>query len=184
MALVHSIDLPVGTPMPSFSLRDPDDRFFNSLELFGPKGLLVVFTCNHCPYARAQWPRLIRLARDFAGQGINTVAINANIHPDYPDDAPEKMKTRIAEMDIPFPYLVDDSQEVARAFCAQCTPDPYLFSADERLFYHGRIDDNWQDESAVNRHELREAMAALVAGEKPPGEQHPAMGCSIKWREG
>lgn len=183
MALVHSIDLPLGTPMPAFSLRDPDGQLFNSRELFGPKGLLVVFTCNHCPYARAQWPRLIRLAGDFAGQGINTVAINANIHPDYPDDAPEKMKIRIVELDIPFPYLVDDGQDVASSFQAQCTPDPYLFGADQRLFYHGRIDDNWQDENAVNRHELREAMAALAAGEPPPGEQHPAMGCSIKWRK-
>jgi peroxiredoxin len=182
MALVHSVDLPIGTPMPPFTLRDPDGKTFNSKELFGSKGLLVVFTCNHCPYAKAQWPRLIRLARDFTGQGINTLAINANIHPDYPDDSPEKMKTRIAELDIPFPYLVDDSQEIARAFRAQCTPDPYLFDADRRLFYHGRIDDNWQDENAVSRHELLEAMAALVAGRKPPVEQHSAMGCSIKWR--
>lgn len=182
MALVHSVDLPLGTLVPAFRLNDPSGRSFSSQELTGDKGLLVVFTCNHCPYAKAQWPRLIRLAEEFAGRGIATVAINANIHPRYPDDAPPRMTELVAELGISFPYLVDASQEVARAFRAQCTPDPYLFDGEGRLVYHGRIDDNWQDEDAVRRQELREAMAALVAGEEPLAEQHPSMGCSIKWR--
>jgi peroxiredoxin len=183
MTLVHSVDLPIGTPIPPFTLQDPDGRTFNSGELFGPRGLLVVFTCNHCPYANAQWPRLVRLGKDFASRGINTVAINANIHPDYPDDAPAKMKDKIADLGIPFPYLVDDTQQVAREFRAQCTPDPYLFDADKKLVYHGRIDDHWQDESAVAHHELRDAMAALAEGRSPAAQQHPSMGCSIKWRD-
>lgn len=182
MALVHSVDQPIGSPLPAFELKDSVGRSFRSQELLGHKGLLVVFICNHCPYAKAQWPRLIRLAEEFAGQGIGTVAINANIHPDYPDDAPPRMAELIAELNIPFPYLVDDSQQVARGFRAQCTPDPYLYDGQGRLFYHGRIDDNWKDEGAVARHELREAMAALVAGEQPPAQQRPSMGCSIKWR--
>lgn len=182
MALVHSVDLPIGSPMPAFELQDPSGQTFRSQELFADKGLLVVFTCNHCPYAKAQWPRLIRLAEEFAGQGLNTVAINANIHPDYPDDAPPRMTELVAELHIAFPYLVDDSQQVARAFRAQCTPDPYLFDGRGRLFYHGRIDDNWEDEKAVQAQELHEAMAALVKGEGPPAEQRPSMGCSIKWR--
>lgn len=182
MALVHSVDLPIGSPLPAFELKDPEGRFFCSRELTGEKGLLVVFICNHCPYAIAQWPRLIRLAKEFAGQGLGTVAINANIHPDYPDDAPPRMTELIAELGISFPYLVDDSQQVARSFCAQCTPDPYLFDGQGRLFYHGRIDDNWQDEQSVSRQELREAMTMLVKGEEPPAEQRPSMGCSIKWR--
>lgn len=182
MTLVHSLDLPLGSPMPTFSLADPLGKEFNSSELLADQGLLVVFTCNHCPYAKAQWPRLVRLAEKFAGQGINTVAINANIHPDYPDDAPQRMIELITEIGISFPYLVDDEQRVARDFRAQCTPDPYLFDGNGRLFYHGRIDDNWQDEKAVRQQELREAMAALIAGQEPPEAQQPSMGCSIKWR--
>jgi peroxiredoxin len=183
MVLVHSVDLPLGTPMPEFTLQDPDGKTFQGRDLPGSKGLLVVFTCNHCPYANAQWPRFIRLAEEFAPRGINTVAVNANLHPDYPDDAPPKMKDKVAELGISFPYLVDDTQQVARAFKAQCTPDPYLFDAEGKLVYHGRLDDNWQDESAVIRPELREAMAALAEGRSPATEQHPSMGCSIKWRK-
>jgi thiol-disulfide isomerase/thioredoxin len=168
--------------MPAFSLNDPSGKLFSSDGLLASKGLLVVFICNHCPYAKAQWPRLIRLAEEFAGQGINTVAINANIHPDYPDDAPRHMTELAAELGITFPYLVDDSQQVAREFRAQCTPDPYLFDGQGRLFYHGRIDDNWQDDKAVQRQDLREAMRALIAGTDPPAVQQPSMGCSIKWR--
>lgn len=182
MVLVHSADLPLGSPMPPFRLNDPSGKPFSSQELLGSTGLLLVFICNHCPYAKAQWPRLIRLAEEFAGRGVATVAINANIHPSYPADAPPRMIELVAKLGISFPYLVDASQEVARAFRAQCTPDPYLFDRQGRLVYHGRIDDNWQDEDAVGRQELRAAMAALVAGEGPLKEQHPSMGCSIKWR--
>lgn len=183
MALVHSVDLPLGSLMPAFCLSDPVGKEFTSSALLAGKGLLVVFICNHCPYAKAQWPRLICLAEEFVGRGINTVAINSNIHPDYPDDAPQRMIELAAEIGIFFPYLVDDDQQVAREFRAQCTPDPYLFDGQRRLFYHGRIDDNWKDEGAVSRQELREAMMALVAGDDPPTEQRPSMGCSIKWRE-
>ena len=183
MTLVQSVDLPLGSPLPAFSLNDPSGKAFSSDELLAEKGLLVVFICNHCPYAKAQWPRLIHLAKEFAEQGINTVAINANIHPDYPDDAPHRMIELIAELGLSFPYLVDDSQQVAREFRAQCTPDPYLFDGQGRLFYHGRIDDNWKEEQAVSRQELREAMSALVSGDEPPTLQNPSMGCSIKWRQ-
>jgi len=110
------------------------------------------------------------------------VAINPNIHPNYPDDRPEAMLDKIAEWGIPFPYLVDEAQSVAKAYDAQCTPDPYLLDAAGTLYYHGRIDDNWKDETAVTRRELREAIQALVGGRPAPTVQHPAMGCSIKWR--
>ncbi len=182
MTLVQSVDLRLGSTMPAFSLTDPSGKKFSGSMLLAGKGLLVVFTCNHCPYAKAQWPRLIRLAEEFVGSGINAVAINANMHPDYPEDAPQRMTELVVELDVSFPYLVDDSQQVARAFRAQCTPDPYLFDGQGRLFYHGRIDDNWQDDQAVQRQDLRGAMVALVAGENPPIVQPPSMGCSIKWR--
>lgn len=182
MALVESFDLPFGTEMPEFCLEDPFGETHSSDNLKGQKGLLVIFNCNHCPYANAQWPRFVRLARLGRQLGINTVAINANIHPDYPEDAPERMKDKIDELGIDFPYLIDESQDVARTFKAQCTPDPYLFDGDGKLVYHGRLDDNWQDETGVTREELKEAVENLAAGHPVQKKQHPSMGCSIKWR--
>lgn len=182
MALVESLDIPLGTPLIPFLLKDPMGHAWQSKELLGAKGTLVVFTCNHCPYALAVWPRLIRLARDAKKLGVHTVAINPNIHPSYPEDAPEVMLTKIKEWGIDFPYLVDESQDVAKAYKAQCTPDPYLFDAQHRLVYHGRMDDNWKDEKLVNQQELRTAIENLVNGASITTDQKPAMGCSIKWR--
>jgi peroxiredoxin len=178
----YSVDLPLGTLIPPFTLRDPFGKSYTHRDLMGEKGLLVVFMCNHCPYAQAVWPRLIRLSRWAKEKGVNTVAINPNIHPDYPEDDPEVMKIKIQEWGIPFPYLVDETQEVARSFQAQCTPDPYLFSAEGKLVYHGRIDDNWKDEKLVKKEDLKEAIEHLVQGLPPLSVQHPSMGCSIKWR--
>lgn len=182
MALVESVTVALGSPMPDFKLGDPDGRVTEGRSAYGPKGLLVAFTCNHCPYAVAVWPRLVRLAAEAKALGVETVAVNPNIHPGYPEDAPAKMKEKAREWGIPFPYLVDATQEVARAFKAQCTPDLYLYGADRRLAYHGRLDDNWQEEAKVTRRELFEAVKALAAGKPPVSPQRPSMGCSIKWR--
>ncbi len=179
---VESIDIPLGTEIPKFELKDPYGKIYKSDELFGEKGLLVIFTCNHCPYAVAVWPRVIRLAKYAKELGINTVAVNPNAsNPSYPDDSPEKMKEKIKEWGIDFPYLVDETQEVAREFKAQCTPDIYLFDKNHKLVYHGRIDDNWQDETKVQKEELKEAIEKLSRGEEIPQEQYPSIGCSIKW---
>jgi peroxiredoxin len=183
MALTYSVDIPLGSRMPDFELKDPFDKVYKSDDLYGDKGLLVVFTCNHCPYAIAVWPRLIRLSHYAKNLGINTVAINPNIHPNYPEDAPEKMIEKIKEWNIPFPYLIDETQEVARAFKAQCTPDIYLFDKDHKLVYHGRIDDNWQDETKVTREELKQAITNLAEGKPIDPVQYPSMGCSVKWRD-
>lgn len=182
MALLESIKIPLGTTMPDFELKDPAGKTYKGSELSGERGLLVAFTCNHCPYAMAVWPRLIRLAKYGKGMRVNTVAVNPNINPDFPDDSPEKMKEKIKELGIDFPYLVDESQKVAEAFRAQCTPDIYLFNKDKQLVYHGRIDDNWKDEEAVTREELKEAMNNMAAGRPLEAKQNPSMGCSIKWR--
>jgi peroxiredoxin len=182
MALLESIKVALGTKMPDFVLRDPDGREYKSGDLYGERGLLVVFTCNHCPYAQAVWPRVIRLANYARGMKVGVVAINPNINPEYPDDSPEMMKKMIQERRITFPYLVDDSQEVAMAFRAQCTPDIYLYNKDRALVYHGRIDDNWKDEDSVIREELKEAMNKMVSGLPNNEKQYPSMGCSIKWR--
>ncbi|MBF0619978.1 MAG: thioredoxin family protein [Candidatus Omnitrophica bacterium] len=181
MALLESIKIPLGTIMPVFELKDPDGRAYQSRALVGERGLLVFFTCNHCPYAQAVWPRVVRLAAYAQGMRVSAVAINPNINPGFPDDAPEKMKDKIKELGIDFPYLADETQDVARAFRAQCTPDIYLFNKDRALVYHGRIDDNWKDEDAVTREELKEALNNMAVGLPVPARQNPSMGCSIKW---
>ncbi len=183
MALFESIEIPLGTVMPKFSLRDPNGVIQVSDYAVGKNGLLVVFTCNHCPYAKAVWPRMIRLGRYAQEREINVLAINPNINPKYPDDAPDEMRKKIKEWGIPFPYLIDDTQKVARAFDAQCTPDIYLFDAEQKLVYHGRLDDNWQEESKVTKEELKDAITNLAEGKPITGKQIPSMGCSIKWRE-
>lgn len=183
MALLESVVVPLGSKMPAFEVTDPQGKPYKGDALYGKKGLLIAFTCNHCPYAIAVWPRFIRLAKHARQLGINTAAINPNINPDYPDDAPEKMVQKIKEWGIDFPYLVDESQNVAREFKAQCTPDIYLFNDKKQLVYHGRIDDNWQEESKVTRQELKEALDNLAAGKPVSQPQKPSMGCSIKWRE-
>lgn len=182
MALLESLNLPLNSPMPHFSLSDPNGKSYHSDDLFGDKGLLLVFTCNHCPYAIAVWPRLIQLASFAKTLGVNTVAINPNINPDYPDDSPQQMLKKIAEWGIHFPYLVDANQELAKSFKAQCTPDIYLYDANNKLAYHGRIDDNWKDESKVTRQELKAAIVAIANGTTVSPEQFPSMGCSIKWK--
>ena len=181
MALLESILIPLGTKMPEFTLKDPYDKVYKGSEQYGERGLLIGFFCNHCPYAIAVWPRFIRLAKYARGMKINTIAINPNINPDYPEDSPEKMKEKIKEWGIDFPYLVDENQDIARAFKAQCTPDIFLFNKKYELIYHGRLDDHWQDESKVTREELKEALNNHAAGLPLDKKQRPSMGCSIKW---
>ena len=183
MALVESINVKLGTKMPSFTLKDPFGKTFSGGNVSGKKGLLVTFTCNHCPYALAVWPRLIELSKYAKGLEIETVGINPNIHPDYPEDAPDQMIQKIKEWHIPFPYLVDETQDVARRFQAQCTPDLYLYDSSRELVYHGRLDDNWKDAKKVTREELKEAIDCLISDQPISEKQHPSMGCSIKWRE-
>lgn len=182
MALLQSIIIPLGTEMPKFKLNDPFGKTYQGEDLYGERGLLLGFFCNHCPYALAVWPRFIRLAKHAQSLRINTAAINPNIHPDYPEDAPDKMIEKIKEWNIEFPYLVDEDQDAARAFKAQCTPDIFLFSHERKLVYHGRIDDNWQDENKVTQEELKEALNNYATGQPLAEDQKPCMGCSIKWR--
>lgn len=184
MALVASVHIDFGWHLPDVVLADLAGRDVRLAEFAGKKGLLVVFTCNHCPYALAVWPRLIRHAAVLSAMGIETVAINPNIHPDYPDDSVSAMSDKVVEWGIGFPYLVDSTQQVARAFEAQCTPDIYMFDRNGQLYYHGRIDDAWKDEVKVTRQELLAAAELMIAGENPPSPQHPTIGCSIKWNEG
>lgn len=181
MALVASIHVEPGWLLPDVDLKDIDGRKVKLSDRIGQNGLLVIFTCNHCPYALAVWPRLIRHAVAFRQKEVNTVAINPNIHPDYPEDSISAMKDKIVEWGVDFPYLADETQQVARTFDAQCTPDLYLFDKDEKLYYHGRMDDYWKDEAKVVQQELVSAVGAMLAGQPRPQLQHPSIGCSIKW---
>lgn len=182
--VLYSEKLPLGWKAADFSLPDTEERMLSLADFSDKKGLLIVFTCNHCPYARASWPLMNDLHRRYSGQ-ISFVAINPNDEIAYPEDSFSEMKQKKVEWGIPFPYLRDETQAVARAYNAQCTPDTYLFKKepdDFGLFYHGRINDNWQNPAQVKEKNLERAIEALIRDQKPPQSQPPSMGCSIKWK--
>lgn len=183
MALTHSNMMELGTPAPNFNLPATDGKTYSLDDFSDARLLLVVFTCNHCPYAKAVEDRLIRIGRDYQPKGLAMVLINSNDTENYPDDSFENMKQRAEEKDYPFPYCFDETQEVAKVYKAACTPDPYLFDADRKLIYRGRIDDNWQEPDKVTRTDLRDAIEAALAGQPVAEEQFSSMGCNIKWKE-
>lgn len=183
MALLQSVKLPIGWQAPDFDLPAVDGKNYNLEYFSNRKGLVIIFTCNHCPYAKASWPILIQMARNYQEKGIGFAAINSNDEQAYPEDSFEEMKKKAEEWNIPFPYLRDESQSVAHQYQAQCTPDIYVFDEDRRLYYHGRINDNWQEPEKVTKHDLQEALENLLAGKSSLSEQFPSMGCSIKWKE-
>lgn len=188
MALTWSEMLSLGTEAPDFDLpaANPsvDDRGRDRRALAdyaGAGALLVVFTCNHCPYAVAVEDRLIALAQDYAARGVQVVAISANDAQAYPQDSFDEMARRAAGKRYPFPYLYDAQQEVARAYDAACTPDFYLFDGERRLVYRGRLDDG-RPGKAPTTTDLRDAIEELLATGTVTAEQRPSMGCSIKWK--
>ncbi len=144
--------------------------------------LVIIFSCNHCPYAQAWEQRIIDLQAQFKPQGVKFAVINANDPVKYPADSFDEMKKRAKEKGYNFPYLWDESQEVARAYGATRTPEVFVFDADRRLRYHGAVDDNFEDPNAVTQHYLRDAIEALLAGQEPPVAETPPVGCTIKWK--
>ncbi len=183
MALLESLPLHLGKNIIPFSLPATDGKGYGPLDFEDKKVLVVIFMCNHCPYIKATIDRMIAIQADYAEKGVQLLGINANDADDYPEDSFEAMQAWVEEKGVNFPYLRDDSQHVARAYQAQCTPDIYVFDENRKLAYHGRIDDNWKDPAAVTKQDLREALDALLAGEKVSEDQKPSMGCSIKWKE-
>jgi len=183
MSLLEAQTMPQGTQAPDFTLKDTDGGMKSLADFIDKKGVLIAFTCNHCPYAKAAWPLLIQL-HDYYKNSIHFVGINPNDAETYPDDSYDAMKEKKKEWRIPFPYLYDESQEAAHAYNAQCTPDLYLFNTDStaKLYYHGRINDNWQHPDMVKEHNLKDALESLINGEAAPNNQPPSMGCSIKWK--
>ena len=168
----------------AFELPGVDDRRHALADYAEDKGAVaVIFTCNHCPYARAWEDRIIRIQADYAGRGAQVIAINPNDPQKYPADSFPKMKERAQEKGFNFPYLYDESQEVARAYGAERTPEVFLFGKDGTLLYHGTVDDNYEDPKAVKNHYLRDALDAVLANEEqPPVAETRPIGCTIKWR--
>ncbi|MBU1868826.1 thioredoxin family protein [Patescibacteria group bacterium] len=184
MVLLHSEQLPGNWPAPDFKLNDTEENVYSLDSFTAKKGLLIIFTCNHCPYAQAAWPLLIDLFQEF-NQDIGVTAINPNDAETYPEDSLAEMKQTKMKLAIPFPYLHDETQQTAKSYQAQCTPDIYLFineNSQFKLFYHGRINDNWQNPEAAQEENLKDAIKLLVNGQPAPPEQPPSIGCSIKWK--
>jgi peroxiredoxin len=178
----NSTVLAINDPLPHFALPATDGLTVDSKLIRDPV-LVVVFTCNHCPYAQAVEQRLIDLANHFDEEGVQFILINSNDATEYPEDSFAHMKARHDEMHYPFPYCFDESQSVAKSFGALCTPHCFVFDQARRLKYKGRVDDNWKEPDAVTEHNLRDAIDAVVRGEEPPVHEANAMGCSIKWKK-
>ena len=176
--------LGIGQPAPGFTNLPATDGKTYSLDSFKNYPLVAIsFTCNHCPYAKAYETRFIALAREYQPKGVAFVAINSNDEQTYPDDSFAKMKERAQEKKFPFPYLRDESQEVARAFGAVCTPHIFVLNAQRTVAYEGRIDDNWKDLSAVKNTDLKNALDDLLAGIAVRTPKTSAMGCSLIWKD-
>ena len=165
-----------------FALKGTDGRVHRAEEAAKAKVFGVIFHCNHCPYAQAWESRLIQVQRDYAGRGVQLVLINANDPVKYPGDSFEQMQRRAEDKQYPFPYLVDETQDIAKQYGATRTPEIFLFDEKRILRYHGAPDDNYEDVNAVRQPYLRDALDALLAGTPPKIRETKPVGCTIKWK--
>lgn len=172
----------LGSKCPGFSLPGTDGKTYSLDSFTGTKALVVMFICNHCPYVQAVEDRLIYTAQELLALTARVVAISSNDAVQYPADSFERMKFKSDEKKYPFPYLYDESQEVAKKFGAVCTPDFFVYDSELTLRYRGRLDDSWKDPAQVTKLELRQAAIDLLHGRTPALSQYPSMGCSIKWK--
>ena len=175
--------LPLGTKAPDFELLDTvSDKILSLENLKGKKGTVIMFICNHCPFVIHVNPQIVKLAKEYQEKGISFVAISSNDVKNYPQDAPHLMKQKAIEEDYTFPYLYDETQKVAKAYDAACTPDFYLFDADLTLVYRGQLDDSRPGNGIpLTGRDLKNAMDAVLNGEKVDPDQKPSLGCNIKW---
>jgi len=185
MTLTPSTMLDLGTEAPSFTLADPEGNSFDLSKQQIERGLLVIFMCNHCPYVIHIREQLVQRIREYQGQGITVVAINSNDYITHPDDSPECMAQDAKKFGYTFPYLVDEAQQVARAYQAACTPDLYLFDQDRKLVYRGQFDSARPGNTTpVSGDDLTAAVAQMLEGKEIQVVQQPSMGCNIKWKAG
>lgn len=169
--------------MADTEMANVDGRVVTLAGAKGDKGTLVIFTCNHCPYAKAWEARISDVGNAAMKMGFGVVAVNPNDPVSYPEDGPEEMKARSAELGFEFPYVVDATSDVARAFGASKTPEVFLFDADDKLVYYGAVDDNYRDANDVEAHYLQDAIKAVAAGQPVEKKVTKALGCSIKFRQ-
>ena len=185
MVRTPSTMLSLGTVAPDFSLPNVDGRIMSFADAAGSRGTVVMFICNHCPFVKHVADQLAALGRDCLGQGVGVVAISANDVSLHPADSPEQMVREAEDRGYLFPYLYDETQEVAKDYHAACTPDFYLFDADRKLVYRGQFDASRPGNGIpVTGRDLRAAIAGLLAGQPPVGDQIPSLGCNIKWKAG
>jgi len=185
MAKTPSTMLPLGTVAPDFDLLDVNGRLVSSKDFADKAALLVMFICNHCPFVKHVRAELARLGKEYASRNMGIVAINSNDAVNYPEDSPTKMAEEAKEAGYCFPYLFDESQAVAHAYRAACTPDFFLFDKNHRLAYRGQLDDSRPGNGIpVTGKDLRAAIDGLLAGKVPTNEQKPSLGCNIKWKSG
>ncbi len=185
MAETPSTMLALGTPMPAFRLPDPSGKWVSSDDFKHAAGFLVAFICNHCPYVKHIRSHFAQLAREYQGKGVAIVGISSNDVKEYPEDSTEMMAKEIKAIGYSFPYLYDESQEVAKAYQAACTPDFYLFDRARRLVYRGQMDDSRPGNNRpVTGADLRAALDSVLAGKRVSANQKPSVGCNIKWKPG
>ncbi len=186
MARTPSTMVELGTPAPDFSLPGPDGKLVSLHDFDDSPGLLVAFLCNHCPYVQHIRHEFAEFAREYQPKGLQVVGINANDVANYPDDSPDKMAEEIRNIGYTFPYLYDETQDVAKRYQAACTPDFFLFDKNRKLVYRGQFDDSRpSSEAPVTGNDLRAAVDAVLSDRAIPKEgQKPSLGCNIKWKPG
>ncbi|HUE35742.1 MAG TPA: thioredoxin family protein [Candidatus Acidoferrum sp.] len=185
MALTPSTMLPLGTIAPDFKLPDTNGKTVSLANFKNAPALLVLFICNHCPYVKHIRAGLAQLARDYAPKGVGIAGINSNDVENYPDDSPARMKEEVKSAGYIFPYLYDETQAVAKAYRAACTPDIYLFDKNQKLVYRGQMDDSRPGNGMpVTGKDLRAALDAVLAGKLVSPSQKASVGCNIKWKAG
>ena len=185
MARTLSTMLPLGTKAPTFSLPNIDGKTVSLADFKDKPALVVMFICNHCPFVKHMAAGLAQLAKDYQSKGVAFVGINSNDAANFPDDSPAKMVEEATQRGYTFPYLYDETQAVAKAYRAACTPDFYLFDKSQSLVYRGQLDSSRPDSGIpVTGQDLRAALDAVLAGKPVAGEQKPSIGCNIKWKAG
>src|SRR6516225_1158094 len=185
MVAVNSTMLPLGTKAPDFRLPDTSGKTISLADFKAAPALVVVFMCNHCPYVKHMREGLAKLARDYQPKSVAMVGISSNDVANYPDDSPAKMAAEAKSAGYVFSYLYDESQEVAKAYKAACTPDFYVFDKDQRLVYRGQLDDSRPGNGMpVTGKDVRSALDAVLSGQPVSPTQKPSIGCNIKWKPG
>ena len=175
--------LKIGSKIPAFKLKAVDGNTYSLDSFRDSKGLIIIFSCNHCPYVQAYEDRIITLQNNYKAKGITFIAINSNEDVNYPEDSFENMRIRAEEKKFNFLYLRDEDQSVAKAFDATHTPEIFLFNEEQKLIYHGKIDDNWQEPGKVVNQYLKNALDEMIAGKEISVSETYSIGCTIKWKK-